>query len=376
MSEEKDQQNLGFDFMDDDFLPGLELEEVPTEVEIEVDEVELDEEETEVPKKEGESSKEDLEEDPEEEEEEEQENEDKTKSKGNTSEKLSLDASTFFEILKEQNLFKLEDDADLSEENIILGLKKATEENAAMQIYDVVTKHQGQNGWKLFQDIFLKGAGKAYLEEHNKQVEIESLDLDSPEAQEAIYREYLKEVTQMPIEEIDEQIEFLKEKNKLASKADFAKSELIKARENNKKLEVQRSADAVEKRKAKEQEYVDSIELTLVEAMKVKEIDGVPLKQDDSRELLPYMVEKKYELPNGVKITEFERDLIELRKDPKTAIKLAKLAKEKLNLSPIEDKGVSKKASFLFKEVQADTKKTVSSSANDVKFDELLKILG
>lgn len=369
---EKEEQDLGFDFLEDELLPGLELN---TEFEAE----EIPEEEYEIPL---------LEEEEEEKEEKEEKKETETttevaekvevkKEETDDSEKteLSIKFSDFYNVLKENELIELEEGEEITEESLIYGLQKAVNNKAANQIYDLVTKTQGQVGWKLFEDVFIKGAGKEYLLANQEQLDLDNLDLDDEVVQEQLYRQYLSETSQMDPEGIDEQIEFLIDKDKLAARAHFARKELIKTRDSKKEAIATKAEAFTKQGRDNEQGYITALSTTLSEVAKTKEIDGVPLTADDSRVLVSYMTNKKIELTNGMKISEFERDMLELRKDPRTALKLAKLVKEKLNTTPIENNGISKKANFLFKEIESEIKKQPKKAQEEKDLQKLLKML-
>ncbi len=365
MSDEN--KNLGFEFLE---VEGLEIDDQIIEIdENAIPQIDLDEEEEEEEVLEKKEVEEKVVEEEQEEEEEVEEEEEETEL-----ENLSVKITDFVDVLKENELFSIEEGVEVTEEVIIEGIKKASELKAAKNIYEIVTKVKGEKGWSLFEDLFIKGAGNDYLENAFEIEELESLDLEDASVQEKVYAQYLKETTQMTDEEIGDQITFFKEKNKLDAKAEFARTELIKSKENIKKTAADRAAEIEKEKSEKETAYKETLKASLKEAMEKKEIEGVPLTSDDQNSLIPYMTAKKFELANGIKISEFERDMLDLRRSPNTALKLAKLVKEKLNTSIVADKKESKKAKFLFKELENQVRKPAPESKGP-DLSKLLNIL-
>lgn len=369
------EEEFGFSFVDEDAIPGLTLAEPDQDEFEEAEEIELPG--LEVAEPETKTEEETTEEESEEEEttEEKTEETEEKEPEASADGELKIKFSDFYSVLKDHDLVDLAEGEEVTEENLIKGLTEASKKNAANQIYDLVTKVQGAEGWKLFEDVFIKGASKDYLATHYEQEELATLDLEDPIIQEDLYRQYLKETSQMADEDIDDQIEFYKTKNTLGAKAESARTELIKTRDKQKELASAQAEERTNKVKQAEQAYVTSLSDTLTEVSKEKEIDGVPITPEDSRVLVGYVTSKKYELNNGQKISEFEKDLLELRKDPKTALKLAKLVKDKLSVKQIEKAGVSKKATFLFKEIESEVKKEPKEKAEQIELSRILKML-
>jgi hypothetical protein len=369
--ENENNVDLGFDFLED--LPGLEL--APVELDenhsgIEPEEIDLPGFEEEKPEEE---EKEEVKE--EEVEVEEEKAEEKSEKPNSEDTSLTIKFSEFFSVLKDNDLIKIEDGEEVTEESLINGLKAAAKDNAASQIYDLVTKAQGQKGWKLFEDIFVKGASEKYVSTHFEQSELETRDLSDEIIQEETFRQYLKETAQLPDDEIQDQIDFAKEKGKLEAKAIAAKAHLIKTRDSKKESDAAEAEERITRNRQAEQAYIDGLTVKMSEAAKAKEIGGVPLSAEDSKILVGYMTQRKYKLQNGMDISEFDKDLLDLRKDPEAALKLAALVKSKLNVTKIEKQGASKKSSFLFKEIENSVKKEIQEKPEAIEYEKLLKIL-
>ena len=81
--------------------------------------------------------------------------------------------------------------------------------------------------------------------------------------------------------------------------------------------------------------------------MQAKEIDGIPFSLKEAKELLEYATKPVYEhTQTKEKLSEFDKALLEVKKDPKQYIKLVKLIKNGLNIKS----AVEKKASEITKD--------------------------
>ena len=86
------------------------------------------------------------------------------------------------------------------------------------------------------------------------------------------------------------------------------------------------------------------------EKLKAQEIDGIPLTQKDSEEVLNYLTEKKYKLASGELLSEFDKDILELNRpeNHELKIKLGLLLRKKLDLTSVKKTTISKKSDALF----------------------------
>jgi hypothetical protein len=122
---------------------------------------------------------------------------------------------------------------------------------------------------------------------------------------------------------------------------------------------VQQQQQRKEQQEMFENQRRDSYRKILNEAVKAGEIEGYPVTNKDATELLNFVDQKAYTLPNGQKISSFEYKLAKLRsEDPKKFLAFAKLLQADLDLSPVKRSAVTKETNDIFTDLQAKSKRT------------------
>lgn len=286
------------------------------------------------------------------------------------------DGAEYFKTVGEGliKLGKLKDvpkDFKWSQENFIAFFDEVSMEKAQASIEDILTAKKGDEGLELFNDLFVKNAPvKEYLALYAEEQDYSSLDLEKVGNQKLMIKAYLEEMGQDE-DEIFEQIETLEERGVLKERAEKYQGKIVELRASERK-QMADQAEAHEKERARLiRERDASLSKVVEEAVKTKEINGIPLSIDDHKTLLPYMTAPAYRTPTGQNVTQMEKDLMELRKDPVKWTALAKLIKEGLNVKPIQNKGVDDKKEQLFNFTRA--KKTPTKSDVDDQLDLLFK---
>jgi len=216
----------------------------------------------------------------------------------------------------------------------------------------LVSKH-GEEGLKVFEDIFVKGVSpKEYLSKFSELQSMRDLDLTQEMNQERVVRESLRRQG-LKDEIIDKKIQKLKDYGDLEEEAPIA-HELIMRQEEEELQEIteQKASEEIN-RKRQKAEYQNNLQKLLADKIKAKEFDGIPITDKVVRETYDYLDTEKWQLPSGEKLTDFDKDILELR-DPKNIelkLKMALLLKNKLDLSKIKTNLVSKESNRYFEDL-------------------------
>ena len=163
-------------------------------------------------------------------------------------------------------------------------------------------------------------------------------------------------------EYINDQIEFLKEKDKLEGIAKKSYDKIIAEQEAETAGQVQRQKETVELRKKQAREYKSNI-TTHINAL--EETNGLPLSKQDKLSLPTYISEPNVELQDGRFVSEMQADLFKVMADKDKIVLLAKLLKTDFDFSAIERKKQTAAARGIKEEIQRSDKiQGVSSSSS------------
>ena len=269
-------------------------------------------------------------------------------------------------LVKLGSFSKLEEGQEWTEEVWLDKQKESAKALAMDEVENFVREKHGEKGAELFEDLFVKGANIAdYLKLLQPEVEIENLDLsDNERNQEHVIRTYYTNL-EYDEDDIEEVIEGLKATDKLEIKAELLRDKLVKDLQKQRDTQATKAAGIRKTAEDNKKQYQLEVKKGVAKALREGEIMSIPLSNTDSS-LEAYMLGEKYQLPNGQTISEFQRDLYELQKDPEMAVALAKLVKDKLDISPVKKKAKSQKLDIEF-ERAATTKinKTNSKRGTD-----------
>jgi hypothetical protein len=166
-------------------------------------------------------------------------------------------------------------------------------------------------------------------------------------------------------EYINDQIEFLKEKDKLEGIAKKSFDKIVAEQETETAGQVQRQKDAVEYRKKQAREYKTNI-TTHINSL--EEMGGLPISKQDKTILPTYISEPTVELQDGRFVSEMQADLFKVMADKDKIVLLAKLLKTDFDFSAIERKKQSQAARGIKDEIQrADKTQRISNSGGGQK---------
>ena len=235
---------------------------------------------------------------------------------------------------------------------------------------DIVENFIGQFGEdykQAFDAIFVKGVDpKDYFSAYNSIQSFADLDLSVETNQVAVLKQALADQGFEP-EDIDTEVERLKNYGDLESVSGKHHKVLIK-KEAAKlaKLEETKQVE-LQKQQAYKQQYQQNVQAVLQDKLKAKEFDGIPLNPKLANELQDFLLVDKYQTSSGEKLTEFDRQILELKRPENHELKvkvglLMKILETDPTLSTIQKRGISKKSDDLFSEVARQTSKSAIKS--------------
>ncbi len=227
---------------------------------------------------------------------------------------------------------------------------------------------QGEEKLKWFDDIYNKGISpRAYMESLVKIEDFSKLDLTKEDNQEKVVREGLKQQGFEP-EDIDAEVTKLKNIGELEATSGRYHKVLVKRegqRIENLRLEA-------EQKKANEQrsreQYRVAITQLLNQKIKDKDFDGFPVNQQIATETFDSLYNYKYTLASGEPLTQFDKDIIDLKANPEMKLKVGlflNMLKKDPTLSALKKKAVSKESNTLFNELNRK-KKTATATNGEV----------
>ena len=167
-------------------------------------------------------------------------------------------------------------------------------------------------------------------------------------------------------EEIETQIEFLKEKDKLATMGKKAFDKLVAKKEQDRKAYVKQVADQKETVKKNARDYKANL-ITHISA--INEVKGLTLNKKDKETLPSYISDPTIELQDGRVISELQADLFKVMADKDQIVLLAKVLKSGFDFSSLERKAVTTEARNLKGNIQnqKEVTGTLSSSSTSKK---------
>lgn len=208
----------------------------------------------------------------------------------------------------------------------------------------------GQKYRDAFQSIFQDGIDpEVYFTRHAQIESFEGLDMEDESNRERVLRAFYKKQG-FSESRITKKISGLKDLGQFEEESVEAHEILLEAekQELEQELENQRQ-EQIQKQAAKDF-HKNSVISILQDKFKAKEFDGIPITEKVFNESLDYMVTDKYRLPNGETLSEFEKDILDLKRPEnfELRVKLALLMKGKLDLTKVKSTAVSQTNNQLF----------------------------
>jgi hypothetical protein len=273
------------------------------------------------------------------------------------------------------DLFKLgvfnkdedEEDVSISSPEEFLERFNLEKKKGAIDIVQNFIGQFGEDYQQAFDAIFVKGVDpKEYFGAYNQIQSFAELDLSQESNQVSVLKQALTDQGFDP-EDVETEVERLKNYGDLESVA--AKHHKVLVKKEAAKLAQMEQQKEVELQKqyAYKQQYVQNVQAVLQDKVKAKEFDGIPINPKLANELQDFLLVDKYQTSSGEKLTEFDRQILELKRPENHAQKvklglLLKILETDPTLSTIQKRGISKKSDDLFSEVARQTSKTGSKT--------------
>jgi hypothetical protein len=317
------------------------------------------------------------------EEEEDNENDDASKSKtskrnndeyGNDDDESDNDFESLAKDLYKVGIFTPdgEDEEELpaTSEEFIERFNYEKQKSAEQLVYQFASRH-GEEYRDVFNAIFVKGADPIeYLSQFAQVERFKDMDLNDEDNQQKVVEAALRNQG-WEDEDIRDEVKKLKLNADLDSTAQRHHKALVKSEEARLVKIEQESMARLERKKMIEQQYSESIRTVLAEKLKTQDFDGIPVNRDSANKAVDFLETKKWKLPSGELITDFDRVVMDLQHPQNHAakVKLALLLMKgyepgkaiNLDLGPVAKKAVSKENNELFNFVKS--KKIKSSNA-------------
>lgn len=265
---------------------------------------------------------------------------------------------------------------DWDEETFIEKFDETVDNSAWSRLEELATDAMGEEGLRVIEDLFInKVPVHQYLASFQQQQSFENVDLSDERSQVALVGYYLRSVVgETDEEEIADQINYMKNNETLEKKASNFQQKLI-ANESRQRDAMAAEAQARQQQmEAFEQERIQMYAEIAEEAVQNGELNGLPFNNKDYDRVLNAALSKEYVLPNGQKITPFEYKLATLRKDdPAKYLQVVKLVEDGVDLTPVMNRGVTKKTNEIFKGLQNKTKTPTKPRKNSNVFSKYMK---
>ena len=298
------------------------------------------------------------------------------KSKKEKVEKLNNVSTLNF--LKDKGLasFELEEGEELTEE-MAEDLLEDSYENTIEERIAAKLQSLPNDAKNMITFVLKGGTMNQYLEQvTDNTIDIdEDIDLTSEKNQEKVMRAVL-ELEGEDEEDIEERIEYFKDKGTLASNAERKLKKYLEDKASAEQASIQQQNRARENAKKQERENKRAFASYLSEQ---KEIQGLPVPRKAKNELPSYLYDKTVELENGGKITPMQKALFyDLPKNQAAYAQLAILLQNLNSDGTFNFDSITKKAeTTVVREVKekmrrTDTSKGTSSANRTVRQDKAL----
>lgn len=251
------------------------------------------------------------------------------------------------------------DQINWDEETFIEKFDETVDNSAWSRLEELATDAMGEEGVRIIEDLFInKVPVHQYLASFQQQQSFEDIDLSNERAQVAIVDYYLRSVVgETDEDEIADQINYMKNNETLEKKAANFQQKLIANESRHREAMAAEAQARQQQMEAFEQERIQMYAEIAEEAVQNGELNGLPFDSEDYDRVLNSALSKEYVLPTGQKITPFEYKLATLRKDdPAKYLQIVKLVEDDVDLTPVMNRGVTKKTNEIFKGLQNKTK--------------------
>ena len=277
-----------------------------------------------------------------------------------------------------KDLFKLgvfskeddEDEVQITTAEEFLDRFNVEKEKGAVEMVNNFVGKLGEDYQNAFEAIFVKGVRPdVYFGVYNNVVNFAELDMSVEENQIAVMRRSLSD-QEMDPEDIDAEIQRLKTYADLEAASIRHQKVLVKKEAAKLQQLEQESERELQQKAFVKKQFEQNVQNVLQEKLKAKEFDGIPINAKLATELQDFLLTDRWRLPSGETITEFDRQVLELKRPENHAqkVKLAlilKILEKDPTLSTVQRAGVTKKSDQLFAEVTKQSSIGKEAKAQD-----------
>lgn len=259
-----------------------------------------------------------------------------------------------------------EDSIEWTEQSFLSKMEQTIEKKAWDTLESIAMETYGDAGVKLVEDLFInKVPVNEYLTMFRNEEVVSNINLDNELNQERVLRLYLAK-TGIDDEEIEDQIAYAKDNDRLEAYAKKYHGKLLERMEAERASLAEQSAQNVLLAQQKEQERQEKYADVLKKSIQEGSIEGYPITENTASELFDFVLAKSVQLPSGQRISEFEYKLALMRQeDPSKFLAVARLVQNNLDLTPIKRKGVSEETNSIFNELRTKNRKPSKSSRSN-----------
>ena len=204
----------------------------------------------------------------------------------------------------------------------------------------------GPDKVEFFENVFVSGIEpEDYFQRYSAIKDISSIDLTEETNQEKIVRELLRS-EKRSTEYINKKIQRLKDYSDLEEEATEAKAILVKREQDALVETTAKKQQEIARKEANKKQYTSEVARILNEKITTKDFDGIPVDQAFASEVNKMLTNEGFQLNDGTRITEFDKEILELQKPENFPMKvklamLLKMLKTDPTLSKFKKKAVS-----------------------------------
>lgn len=248
---------------------------------------------------------------------------------------------------------------EIKDEEELLGRFKYEQRKGAVQILENILSNFGDEYREAFNAIYMNGVDpKEYFGHLNRIQNISALDMAILENQKTVMKYYYKSLG-WDDNKAAAKIERLENIGELESEAAEIQQTLVTREAEELERSKEDSRQKLLAEQQAEQDFENSVHRILSNKLKEKEFDGIPLDQKLAGQLNGYLTEKRWKLPTGRKLSDFDKDILDLDRPENRELKvkyalLLQTLKIDPTLSRLQKKAESKASNALFKSLQRD----------------------
>lgn len=236
------------------------------------------------------------------------------------------------------------------DEDIVDRLRKEGQMIASDYLESLFAKG-GEENRDFIEKVVLNGVNAAeYFKLHKASLDLENLDMDDTETLKEVFIQHQVGVLGFSKEKAQKNLKRVIDSGDLEEEGKEALEILKENSEKQKSKYVQDHENKIKNQQILKKQAIEASERMMSEAIKTKNLGGLKINQTEATSVLDYVNQDKYVLPDGSYLSEFEKDLLELRRPEnlENRFMLAMLLKNKFNIEKIEKNIKSDKAESYF----------------------------